>query len=497
MNAEVIVIDSDSDSDYIFPNWKPRNSTRNRPPRKEPKNVRRKVTKTPQLNLKNRTQRDHFKVTSEQVISPFRESIFSARSAPSSIQGRDAQRYLDLLDNRQDIYRSVVQKRREMDNLVEKEDKARRNSELASSKAQELNIELNRSEEQIQFHRLSLANESSSACIGHGVVKMSKKLAKLKEKRVMLKTLQLKRDRQRFLALENSKQATRFEESKRKCKKQLTSLLILLNAARSLEDDEVGCDGVDTSQTKQQSTLEDTHIRSQNKPKTRKGFPETFVEEDVQHCVDGSALHYVEEDVIDYGNGAALLDRVRKPARLQSSSNFQRQIRKPRTRKYFDSNSERKYQKTTAARNYISPKDGLYIGFEEFTLPAENPYRVALGKLGLVMVSVKFRNQVPRVDKRTAFFRDLRQFNAENGRHDVVRRTLDLFYLISLVLRLGGIKTAILIRAIPYLRQKMKVSVNYRIKHNYVRDLLLYEHKLVHGKKLSDHDLNSVRTLKP
>lgn len=295
MNAEVIVIESEKDSVSKYRCSKPCN---NPPPQFIPTNVSGKARSTPYTYNYSRNQ--YHKDQSPVNCEPVGKSTAPKQTASAVGQGLYAPAYLQVLGDEQGIRRSVMEKRREMDNLIKKENNFRKASELATSTAENLTVELTENEEEMHFFRISLAAEFSNACIDREYVDLSQKLTVLENKRSIVRALRQKRDRQRFLALENSKKAIEFEESSRKCKKQLTSLLIMLNAAHSLDDDVD--DSCSRFACKQQPV---PAIATERKESTQ-------IPQQKEESEKITLRSKVEENVIDSGDGSEILKKVRK-----------------------------------------------------------------------------------------------------------------------------------------------------------------------------------------
>ncbi len=499
MNPEVIVISSDNESVTEFPS--PR--TKKNPvevlfeTHDEFSNVPWRISRSTSQEDDNDIQPRHYEKTGAGKItgnSVYRGSSTTKRSNLLH-QERYASDYLALLGDEEGIRKCVIEKRKEIDALIEKENNARIASQEAAARADKSTAELRKNEEEVDFYRISLATESSVAYAGRALGPVSKKFSVLDKKCSAVKVLRRKRDGERVLAQEYSKQAFGFEELGRRCMEQMTSLLIMLNAARSLEDGAVNRQAMPTTfASKENNTapkLKDNRqpqvSRDTYKPEGRK-----------RHTVT------VHEDVIDGGNGAVLLG-ISKSRRKFKVTTTQRKIQKPvqRSRKRV-CNEETSWVcevvnpgiQPPIATTLVRSGKGFSLVCEKGELPPNNPYRIAYEKLGVVMISARLRNRVPRQDRKTTFLQDWNELNHECGRRGTKRRNIDLFGLISLVLRLGGIRAVILSCGIYYVNRQLKQSCNFKMKKFYASQLLLYEHKLVHGVTLRKHELQAMANLK-
>ncbi len=499
MNGEVIVISSDNESVTEFPSPRTKKNpvggvfgTGEQFPN-VPWKIPRSTSHEDDVNIQ---PRNYEKTGAGQIAgnSAYRDSSTTVRSNLFD-QERHASDYLALLGDEEGIRKSVIEKRKEIDALLAKENHARIASQQAAARADELTAELRKHEEAVDFYRISLATESSVAYADRALGPVSAKFAELDRKRAAVKVLRRKRDGERVLAQEYGKQAFGFEEFSGRCKKQMTSLLIMLNAARSLEDGVVKRQPMLTPLVR--TGNDSAHgLKSNRVPrvspaahkKQKKRFTGT-----------------VDEDVIDGGNGAVLLRKSYANRKFKVTST-QRKIQKPiqriRKRVWDEETSWAGEIRTPGiqppiATTLVRSGKGLNLVSERRQLPPRNPYRIAYEKLGVVMISARLRNRVPRVNRKNAFLRDWNELNHECGRRGAKRRNVDLFRLMSLVLRLGGIRAVILSYGIAHVNRQMQLNPRFEMKKFYARELLRYEHKLVHGVTLSNHQLQSMEKLKP
>ncbi len=154
--------------------------------------------------------------------------------------------------------------------------------------------------------------------------------------------------------------------------------------------------------------------------------------------------------------------------------------------------------------------DGLKFRFSTRTgtvpvgsLPEDDPYIVAMNKLGVEMISAKLKRRPAKKDQKAAFLSDLKAFLHEKYETHkcealvVKGMAIDSFDLIREVMRLGGIVSVIRGRALCYVTRLIDKSVYSRsvptqLKTYYCKTLYPYEQFLVFRETVTKHDIREL-----
>lgn len=139
-------------------------------------------------------------------------------------------------------------------------------------------------------------------------------------------------------------------------------------------------------------------------------------------------------------------------------------------------------------------------------LAKDNPYIVAMKKVGVEMISSKLRRQTPNPNKRQALKLDIaaflnEKFGEEKPEQVVIGgKIIDDMKLLNEVLKVGGIESVLRGRALFYITRVLDISSNdrsigTRLKSYYCKTLYAYEQYLTFRTLVTKTEIQRVRTI--